>query len=56
MKLMEKKVLLIIAYENLVEQIRTTDPDKEIRKAFMVGNVVSIIKNNKIIYTKAGKI
>ena len=53
---MEKKILLIIAYENLVEQVRTTDPDKEIRKAFSTGNVVSIIKDNKIIYTKAGKV
>ena len=49
---MSKIELVIITYEDCVVSIRTSDPEKEIREAMLRGGVLSIIKDNQIIYSK----
>lgn len=44
--------LLIIIYEDCNVTIKTSEPEKEIEAAFRKGNVLSIVKDNEIIYTK----
>lgn len=44
--------LLIIVYDDCNVTIKTSDPAKEIEAAFRKGNVLSIVQDNKIIYTK----
>jgi hypothetical protein len=53
---MKDKDLLIIIFEDSKAEIRTSDPQAEIRNAFIRGEVLAIIKNNTIIYTSPGKL
>ena len=53
---MKEKDLLIIIFEDSKVEIRTSDPDTEIKNAFMKGGVLAIIKNTTIIYSAPGKL
>lgn len=53
---MKDKDLLIIIFEDSKVEIRTSDPDTEIKNAFMRGGVLAIIKNTTIIYSAPGKL
>ena len=53
---MKDKDLLIIIFEDSKVEIRTSDPDAEIKNAFMKGGVLAIIKNTTIIYSAPGKL
>jgi hypothetical protein len=44
--------LLIIVYSTHTETIKTATPKLELEKAFKSGNVLTVIQDNKIIYTQ----
>jgi len=50
----EREYLLIITFEDCTMTVKTKDPQIECNKAFQRGGVMSIIQDNKLIYTKSG--
>ena len=48
----KEKVLLIIQYEDSTVSVWTDNPASKINSALINGNVISILVNDKIIYTK----
>jgi len=48
----KEKVLLVIQYDDSTVSVWTDNPTFEIDSALIKGNVISILVNDKIIYTK----
>lgn len=51
-----KKHLLIIVFSTHTETIKTEEPSLEIERAFKRGSVMTIIQDNKIIWTRPSNI